>query len=178
MPAADGGRSVIDVQKDSAAAAAGLAVGDIIATLDGQPMTGREAFNRAMAGKLWGDVVRLGITRGGEQKTLDVPLRRTQKNLGRASTPAAEDEGAHISGPELLHGIREFALEQFGLLARTVLRCWGIHSTDDFGRMVFELIDRGEMRKTDGDQITDFYGVYNFEDAFEREYQLDVSQAF
>jgi uncharacterized iron-regulated protein len=79
MPAADGGRSVIDVQKDSAAAAAGLAVGDIIATLDGQPMTGREAFNRAMAGKLWGDVVRLGITRGGEQKTLDVPLRRTQK---------------------------------------------------------------------------------------------------
>jgi uncharacterized repeat protein (TIGR04138 family) len=105
-------------------------------------------------------------------------LRRTQKNLGRSATHTPEDEGAHISGPELLHGIREFALEQFGLLARTVLRCWGIHSTDDFGRMVFELIDRGEMRKTDGDQITDFYGVYNFEDAFEREYQLDVSQAF
>jgi S1-C subfamily serine protease len=74
-----GGRSVIDVQKDSPGTAAGLAVGDVIVALDGEAVTSREMFNRVMAGKLWGDVVRLGITRGGEQKTLDVPLRRTPK---------------------------------------------------------------------------------------------------
>jgi S1-C subfamily serine protease len=78
IPAA-AGRSIIDVQKDTPGAAAGLAVGDVIVAIDGQPVTSRELFNRVMAGKLWGDVVRLGITRGGEPKTLDVPLRRTAK---------------------------------------------------------------------------------------------------
>lgn len=105
-------------------------------------------------------------------------LRRVQQQLGRSQAHGPDDERAHISGPELLEGIRELAIEQFGLLARTVLHCWGIHSTDDFGRMVFELIERGEMRKTDADQLTDFFDVYDFEDAFDRQYQIDVSHAF
>jgi hypothetical protein len=75
----DGGRSIIDVQKDTPGAAAGLAVGDVIVAIDGQPVTSRELFNRVMAAKLWGDVVRLGITRSGEAQTIDVPLRRTPK---------------------------------------------------------------------------------------------------
>jgi S1-C subfamily serine protease len=78
MPA-EGGRSIIDVQKDTPAAAVGLAVGDVIVTFDGQPVTSRETFSRLMAGKLWGDVVRLGITRGGQATTIDVPLRRAAK---------------------------------------------------------------------------------------------------
>jgi uncharacterized iron-regulated protein len=81
MPA-DGGRSIIDVQKDTPAAAAGLTTGDVIVTLDGQPVTSRETFSRLMAGKLWGDVVRLGIMRGDQAKTIDVPLRRAAKRPG------------------------------------------------------------------------------------------------
>lgn len=112
-------------------------------------------------------------------------LRRTQQNLGRSQrrdvdVPGQElfDERAHVSGQELLEGIRDIAQEQFGLLARVVFRGWGIHSTEDFGRMVFEMIERGEMRKTDSDQLSDFVDVYDFVDAFERGYRIDVSRAF
>jgi uncharacterized repeat protein (TIGR04138 family) len=105
-------------------------------------------------------------------------LHRTQQRLGRSQVHGPDDERAHISGQELLKGIRELALERFGLMARTVFHCWGIHSTSDFGRMVFELIERGEMRKTDADQPADFFDVYDFSDALERQYRIDVSRAF
>lgn len=113
-------------------------------------------------------------------------LRRTQHSLGLLSSrePAEQDGGGrprkqvHISGPELLEGIREYALEEFGLLARTVFHCWSIRTTEDFGRVVFDLIDRGEMSKTDGDQLSDFSDVYDFEEVFDNQYQIDVSRAF
>jgi uncharacterized repeat protein (TIGR04138 family) len=105
-------------------------------------------------------------------------LRRTQQKLGRSQAHGPADESAHISGQELLEGIREMAVEQFGLMAMPVFACWGIQSTDDFGRMVFELIERGEMRKTEHDQICDFFDVYDFEDVFVRQYRIDVSRAF
>jgi uncharacterized repeat protein (TIGR04138 family) len=88
------------------------------------------------------------------------------------------DERSHISGRELLEGVRLLAHEQFGLMARTVFHCWGIHSTDDFGRMVFELIERGEMSKTDSDQLSDFFDVFDFAEALDEQYAIDVSRAF
>jgi len=109
---------------------------------------------------------------------LFVALRRTQQKLGRAQEHGADDERAHITGQELLEGIREFALEQFGYLARTVFACWGIRATEDFGRMVFELIERGEMRKTENDQCSDFVDVFDLEQALDRSYKIDVSRAF
>ncbi len=78
----------------------------------------------------------------------------------------------------MLEGIRHFALENFGLLTLTVFHRWGIRGTGDFGRIVFELIDRGELRKTDRDQLSDFYAVYDFEDVFDREYLINTSIAF
>src|SRR5262245_52343356 len=105
-------------------------------------------------------------------------LRRAQQNLGRTQSHGTDDEQAHITGPELLEGIREFALEQFGLMARTVFHCWSIRATDDFGRMVFDLIERGEMRKTESDQLSDFCDVFDFEDALDQQYHIDVSHAF
>lgn len=102
-------------------------------------------------------------------------LKRTQQNLGRQNV---DEDQAHITGPELLEGIREFSLEQFGLMARTVFHCWSIHTTDDFGRMVFDLIERGEMRKTDNDQVPDFSEIFDFETALDKQYHIDVSQAF
>ena len=103
-------------------------------------------------------------------------LHHTQQKLKRGVTSEADDERAHITGPELLYGIRELALERFGLLSRNVFQHWGIKSTGDFGRIVFELIERGEMRKTDRDQLSDFIDVYDFEDAFDRDYQIDISK--
>ncbi|RPI91127.1 MAG: hypothetical protein EHM42_00280 [Planctomycetaceae bacterium] len=105
-------------------------------------------------------------------------LNRTQRALGRSAAHGPEDERAHISGVELLEGIREFAHEQFGLMAKSVFHCWGINSTEDFGRMVFELIERGDMRKTENDQLADFVEVFDFDETFDRNYRIDTSHAF
>jgi len=72
----------------------------------------------------------------------------------------------HISGKELLGGVREFVLEQYGPMAKTVFEYWGIHKTDDFGEIVFNMIEAGLMRKTDEDKLDDFKGVYKFDKAF------------
>jgi uncharacterized repeat protein (TIGR04138 family) len=105
-------------------------------------------------------------------------LPYAQKILNRSFTANRDDESAHITGPELLEGIRYFALENFGLMTLCVFHRWGIHGTDDFGRIVFELIDRGELRKTDRDQLSDFYSVYDFEDAFDRDYRINTNVPF
>ena len=111
-------------------------------------------------------------------KFLFQALRYTQEQLNRTVSSNPDDEDAHITGQELLAGIRGYALEQFGLLAIPVLRQWGITCTDDFGRMVFELIERGEMRKTERDQLSDFFDVYDFEQALDRSYHIDTRKAF
>jgi len=81
----------------------------------------------------------------------------------------------HVSGQELCEGLREFALMQWGLLARTVLRRWDITCTLDFGRIVFALIDAGQMQRTDEDTIEDFRNVYDFKTAFEAGYRIQVA---
>lgn len=105
-------------------------------------------------------------------------LRFTQEEFGRSADPEQEADDAHITGVELLQGIRKLAVRQFGLMTRTVFRQWGVQATDDFGRIVFELIERGEMRKTDRDQLSDFCNVYEFEEVFETDYRVDTSKAF
>ena len=72
-------------------------------------------------------------------------------------------------------GLREFALSQWGLLARTVLRRWGISSTLDFGRIVFSLIEAGQMQKTPDDSVEDFRNVYDFRTAFESGYRIQLA---
>ncbi len=105
-------------------------------------------------------------------------LRVAQEQLGRTLDAEGDEEASHVSGPELLEGIRRLALNQFGLMTNVVFRHWGIQRTDDFGHMVFELIERGEMRKTDRDQLSDFEALYDFSEAFDRDYRVDVSEAF
>jgi uncharacterized repeat protein (TIGR04138 family) len=105
-------------------------------------------------------------------------LRYAQQSLSRVSADGPLDsEDAHITGPELLMGIRDLALEQFGLMARTVFASWGVTCTEDFGRIVFELVDVGRMRKTDRDQLSDFFEVFGFEEALDIAYRpnIDVS---
>lgn len=105
-------------------------------------------------------------------------LRHTQQRLNRTTIAKHDEEEAHISGRELLEGIRELAIQEFGLMARTVFRQWGIRSTVDFGKVVFDLVERGEMRKTDRDRLGDFVDVFDFEVSFDRDYKIETSKAF
>jgi uncharacterized repeat protein (TIGR04138 family) len=76
----------------------------------------------------------------------------------------------HISGEELSRACRDYALEQYGLLARTVLEHWGIRRTADIGAIVYALIDAGLLVRRDDDREEDFHDVFAFGDAFERGY--------
>ena len=79
----------------------------------------------------------------------------------------------HVSGQELLEGIRELGLERFGFLAKTVFEHWGLHATDDFGRLVFNLVEANLMGKQDTDTADDFHEVYDFREAFEDGWRLE-----
>jgi uncharacterized repeat protein (TIGR04138 family) len=72
----------------------------------------------------------------------------------------------HVTGPELLGGVRQYALKEFGPLVMTVFDNWGIRSCEDIGNMVFNLIGAGIFGKTEEDSIEDFKDVYDFEEAF------------
>ncbi|HNB60262.1 MAG TPA: hypothetical protein PL072_03875 [Phycisphaerales bacterium] len=80
----------------------------------------------------------------------------------------ASDERFHVTGQQLCLGLRELAIQRYGLLAKTVLHKWGVRKTDDFGTIVYAMIDRAELRSSDRDSIEDFAGVYDFDEAFEQ----------
>ena len=74
----------------------------------------------------------------------------------------------HITGQELSDGIKDYALDQFGPMARVVLEKWGIKSTNDFGEIVFNLIGSGLLGKTEEDRKEDFNNRYDFKEAFDK----------
>lgn len=78
----------------------------------------------------------------------------------------------HITGRDLCWGLRDLALAQWGAMAQLVLHSWGVHSTADFGRIVFGFIDFQLMQKQDHDRLEDFDEVFDFSDAFDRTYQI------
>ncbi len=78
----------------------------------------------------------------------------------------------HVTGQELCEAIRMFALQQYGLMAKTVLASWGIRKTGDFGEIVFNLIHIGRMRKTAHDRREDFDDVYDFDTAFREGFKI------
>ena len=90
--------------------------------------------------------------------------------------PGEEEESdepqQHVSGQELCEAIRQFALRQYGYMAKTVLNSWGVYRTGDFGQIVFNLIRFGRMRKTKHDRREDFEDVYDFDIAFEQEFKI------
>lgn len=90
---------------------------------------------------------------------LDFTIKQKKKNK--------EETGSrHVSGPELLEGIRQFALKEFGPMVPTVFEYWGVRKCEDFGQMVFNLIKAGVFGKTDSDSLEDFSGGYDFHEAF------------
>lgn len=81
----------------------------------------------------------------------------------------------HVSGQELAHGARGLAMDRYGPLARAVLEHWGIHSTDDLGRLVFALVEAGVLVKQDEDRQEDFNDLFDFEEAFDRNYPWNAA---
>ena len=86
----------------------------------------------------------------------------TQERLGRAE-PETEEEPVdhHVSGEELLHGVCDFAITTFGMMAPVVFKQWGVRTTDDVGRMVFNLIRVGRLSKSDRDTPEDFHDLFD-----------------
>src|SRR5918911_1285602 len=72
----------------------------------------------------------------------------------------------HVAGPELLEGVRQYALKEFGPMVVTVLSYWGIRSCEDIGEMVFNLIDAGVFGRSERDSREDFKCGYDFAQAF------------
>jgi uncharacterized repeat protein (TIGR04138 family) len=92
------------------------------------------------------------------KETLDFTLNRiAEQNKGRQR---------HITGAELLIGFRDFALEQFGPMAHTLFKEWGLSKCQDVGDMVFSLIEEGVFGKQDSDTKEDFAEIYSFEEVF------------
>jgi uncharacterized repeat protein (TIGR04138 family) len=84
----------------------------------------------------------------------------------------------HVTGPELLDGVRQYALREFGPMVMTVFDNWGIHSCEDIGHMVFNLIGAGVFGKTEEDSIKDFKDVYDFEEAFVKPFSPEKPASF
>ncbi len=85
---------------------------------------------------------------------------------GQVPPDMREDDSRHVTGQQLCMGLRDYALRQYGRLAKMVLHSWSVNGTGDFGRIVFAMIEAGLMRKTDDDTMEDFVGVFDFDEAF------------
>lgn len=93
---------------------------------------------------------------------LDVTHRDLKKRHGQ------DHQAQHVSGRQLLEGIRQHALEEFGPMSLTVLTEWGITRCEDFGEIVFNMVEHKLLSKTDEDSREDFHSIYTFREAFER----------
>jgi uncharacterized repeat protein (TIGR04138 family) len=107
-------------------------------------------------------------------------LHHTQKMLGKQprepSDEGKEEVQHHVTGRELVHGIRDLALREFGLMARTVFRMWGIDKTDDFGDIVFNLVESNLMSKTDDDSRADFHAIFDLDQALVHDYRIQLTE--
>jgi uncharacterized repeat protein (TIGR04138 family) len=88
----------------------------------------------------------------------------TQKLIGKENLGKVR----HVTGQELLDGIRRFALQQFGPMSVTVFEEWGIHNCQDFGEIVFNMVENGLLAKTEKDTRADFQNGYDFTEAFRK----------
>ncbi len=105
-----------------------------------------------------------GFIRDGLAHTVEMvhgnPADQTMLELGLS------EDSRHVCGRELCIGLKDYAIDRYGMLAKSVLNRWGIHYTRDFGNIIFAMVDAGLMRTTDEDCIEDFDAVYEFDDVF------------
>jgi uncharacterized repeat protein (TIGR04138 family) len=95
-------------------------------------------------------------------------LREALDHTQKQTAKARKGDIKHVTGKELLDGIRKYALDQFGPMTLTVFAEWGLQKCDDFGDLVFNMVDHGLLAKTEEDRREDFKGGYEFIDAFRK----------
>jgi len=78
----------------------------------------------------------------------------------------------HLTGQQLCEASRRYALEQYGLMAKTVLKSWGIHGTTDLGEIVYNLIRIDMMKKSEHDRREDFDEVFDFDQGFDQKFEF------
>ena len=101
---------------------------------------------------------------------LNAAVKQAFGESGEAGRPR------HVTGRQLCIALRDLALQRWGMLARTVLKKWNIHSTMDFGNMVYLLIEHGLMKKTEEDSIEDFRDVFSFDEAFDADSRFELKE--
>ena len=82
----------------------------------------------------------------------------------------------HLTGQQLCEAIRQYAVSQYGLMAKTVLNSWGLRTTSDFGEVVYNLIRVGLMKKSKTDRREDFDNCFEFDQAFVNGFQIDKTK--
>jgi uncharacterized repeat protein (TIGR04138 family) len=107
------------------------------------------------------DVLEMGSQEPSEPAEDDPPEERLRLQQER-----------HLTGQQLCEAIRRYALEQYGYMAKTVLNSWGVHSTSDFGEIVFNLIRIRQMKKTRQDRREDFDNVFDFETGLRKSFKI------
>jgi uncharacterized repeat protein (TIGR04138 family) len=88
-----------------------------------------------------------------------------------AGKAGAEGQARHVSGVELLAGMRQLAIQLFGPLAAPVWRSWGVRETKDWGRVVYALVEAKLLARRDSDTIDDFGQGFDFDEEFVRSYR-------
>jgi uncharacterized repeat protein (TIGR04138 family) len=103
-------------------------------------------------------------------------LHMAGESPGQGESTESKGE-RHLTGQQLCQAIRQYALEQYGYLAKTVLNNWGIETTGHFGDIVYNLIRIGLMKKSPEDRREDFDDVYEFDDAFRSDFRIVPPEA-
>ncbi len=115
-----------------------------------------------------------------KEKDLDVILEKDKRYQKEAyefvknalNFTCASLKKDNVTGQELLKGIRKYALKLYGPMAKIVLNEWGVNCCEDFGNIVFNLVNNRLLKKTEEDSIKDFSGGYDFEEAFDKPFKM------
>lgn len=120
----------------------------------------------------------LGITNRDPRYTMNAyrfvfeALSYTVNKLGKNLKSPCESE-RHVTGQQLLEGIRELAMDQMGYMAPTVFELWGVMQNEDFGEIVFNLVEGGLMGKTETDSRRDFKSNNDYRTFFEENFKFE-----
>jgi uncharacterized repeat protein (TIGR04138 family) len=124
-----------------------------------------EAYQFVGAGLEYAQEV-LGLGQPGIKKT------EPTKKRGAKGKDAPARLVRHVSGQELSWALKQLAHQQYGRMAKLVLASWGLHTTNDFGEIVYNLIRIGKMSQSDSDRREDFDNVFDFEQVLVRDYAI------
>jgi uncharacterized repeat protein (TIGR04138 family) len=110
------------------------------------------------------------------QKILGMGAERSSQEEEEVERPSDTRVERHLTGQQLCEAIRQYALEQYGYMAKCVLNSWGVSNTGDFGNIVFNLIEIKQMKKTKQDRREDFDGVFDFDEGLMQGFKITLPQ--